>query len=65
MGKPAEATRCVEETARHFGSVDVLVHAAGGAVNGGLLDLTPEAWNGAFDVHVHAVFHLAAPPFPS
>ena len=64
IGKPSEATRCVEETARRFGSVDVLVHSAGGAVNGGLLELTPEAWLAAFDVHVHAVFHLCRAAIP-
>jgi NAD(P)-dependent dehydrogenase (short-subunit alcohol dehydrogenase family) len=59
-----EATRCVEQTARDLGSVDVLVHAAGGAVNGGLLELTPEAWHLAFDVHVHAIFHLCRAAIP-
>jgi 3-oxoacyl-[acyl-carrier protein] reductase len=60
-----EAKRCVEETTRKLGPVDVLVHSAGGPVNGGLLELTPEAWHSAFDVHVHAIFHLcrAAIPF--
>ncbi len=63
-GKPDEATRCVRETTEKLGSVDVLVHSAGGAVNGGLLDLTPEAWASAFDVHVHAVFHLCRAAIP-
>jgi NAD(P)-dependent dehydrogenase (short-subunit alcohol dehydrogenase family) len=60
----AEATRCVEETARELGPVDVLVHAAGGPVNGGLFELTPEAWHSAFDVHVHAIFHLCRAAIP-
>lgn len=62
---PGDATRCVEETARELGSVDVLVHSAGGPVNGGLLELTPDTWHSAFDVHVHAIFYLcrAAIPF--
>ena len=65
MSVPAEATRSVLETAAQMGSVDVLVHAGGGGVPGNLLEVTPEAWYGAFDVHVHAVFHLcrAAVPF--
>ncbi|MBI5802872.1 MAG: SDR family oxidoreductase [Verrucomicrobia bacterium] len=63
-GKPADCTRCVEETARALGGVDVLIHSAGGAVNGGLLELTPEAWSGAFDVHVHAIFHLCRAAIP-
>ncbi len=64
MGKEKDAIRCVEESARHFGSVDVLVHAAGGPVNGGLFDLTPEIWKNAFEVHVHAIFHLCRAAIP-
>jgi len=65
MRVPAEVTRSVLETAAQMGSVDVLVHAAGGGVPGNLLEVTPEKWYGAFDVHVHAAFHLcrAAVPF--
>ncbi len=62
---PREAARCVEDTAREFGSVDVLVHSAGGPVNGGLFDVTPEVWNAAFDVHVHAIFHLCRAAIPA
>ena len=58
------ATRCVEQVARELGAIDVLVHAAGGPVNGGLLELSPEAWHSAFDVHVHAIFHLCRAAIP-
>ncbi len=61
---PGEATRCVEETTRRLGGLDVLVHSAGGPVNGGLFELTPEAWHAAFDVHVHAIFHLCRAAIP-
>ncbi len=44
--------------------MDVLVHSAGGPVNGGLLELKPEEWQGAFDTHVHAVFHLCRATIP-
>ena len=64
MARPADAARCVRETAQKLGSVDVLVHSAGGPVNGGLFDLTPEAWHAAFDVHVHAIFHLCRSSIP-
>jgi NAD(P)-dependent dehydrogenase (short-subunit alcohol dehydrogenase family) len=64
VGKPADATRCVEETAKRLGGVDVLIHSAGGPVNGGLLELAPEAWHGAFDVHVHAIFYLCRAAIP-
>ena len=60
-----EATRCVEETTRGLGSVDVLVHSAGGPVNGGLFELTAELWHSAFDVHVHAIFHLCRAAIPA
>ena len=62
--KPADCTRCVEEAAQRLGGLDVLIHSAGGPVNGGLLELTPEAWHGAFDVHVHAIFYLCRAALP-
>jgi NAD(P)-dependent dehydrogenase (short-subunit alcohol dehydrogenase family) len=58
VGIPEQAARCIAETERGLGPVAVLIHSAGGPVNGGLLQLTPEAWMDAFAVHVHAVFHL-------
>jgi NAD(P)-dependent dehydrogenase (short-subunit alcohol dehydrogenase family) len=65
MGIPDDATRSVEETIRHLGAVDVLVHSAGGAVVGGLMELTPETWQRAFDVHVHALYYLCRAAIPS
>jgi NAD(P)-dependent dehydrogenase (short-subunit alcohol dehydrogenase family) len=62
--RPEEIARCVNETESRLGSVDVLVHSAGGPVNGGLFDLTPENWHGAFDVHVHAIFYLCRAIIP-
>src|SRR5208283_2798417 len=58
MSRPENAARAVEETTLRLGSPDVLVHSAGGAVPGGLLEISPEAWHAAFDVHVHAIFFL-------
>lgn len=65
MSAPEEIAKSVRDTVAQMGSVDVLVHAAGGAVPGSLLQVTPEAWYGAFSIHVHAIFHLcrAAVPF--
>ncbi|MFM1769243.1 MAG: hypothetical protein RJA22_1772 [Verrucomicrobiota bacterium] len=63
-GRPADATRAVEDTLRQFGRLDVVVHAAGGPVNGGLLEITPEQWESAFAVHVHAAFHLCRAAVP-
>lgn len=64
IGKPSEASACVERALEVFGALDVLVHCAGGPVNGGLLELTPEAWHSAFDVHLHAIFHLCRAAIP-
>lgn len=55
---PASAARLVEAAMEAFGRIDYLVPAAGGAVPGTALTLTPEAWEDAFRVHVHAPFHL-------
>jgi NAD(P)-dependent dehydrogenase (short-subunit alcohol dehydrogenase family) len=44
--------------------VDIVVHAAGMAVPGGLFDITEELWRRAFDVHVHALFALARSAAP-
>jgi NAD(P)-dependent dehydrogenase (short-subunit alcohol dehydrogenase family) len=63
-GRGDEAARLVEETVRRLGGLDVLVHSAGGPVNGRLLELTPEQWHAAFDTHVHAVFHLCRAAIP-
>ncbi len=64
LGNPDQAAECVEKTAAHFGSLDVVVHSAGGPVNGGLLELTPDAWMAAFNVHVHGIFFLCRAAVP-
>jgi len=64
VAKPADIGRMVDETRRVLGPVDVLLHAAGGPVNGGLLEVTAEQWYAAFDVHVHPIFHLARAVIP-
>ncbi|MCX6378229.1 MAG: SDR family NAD(P)-dependent oxidoreductase [Armatimonadetes bacterium] len=64
MGKPEDARRCVEETVKAFGALDVLVHSAGGAVSGSFTGVSEEAWYDAFEVHVHAVFHLGRAAIP-
>jgi NAD(P)-dependent dehydrogenase (short-subunit alcohol dehydrogenase family) len=65
IAKPEESKRIVEETIGKLGSIDVLVHSAGGPVNGGLMDLTSEAWHAAFEVHVHPVFYLCRAAIPA
>jgi len=64
VARPEEATRCVDKTAAELGSIDVLIHSAGGPVPGGLLEVTPDEWMQAFDIHVHAVYHLCRRAIP-
>jgi NAD(P)-dependent dehydrogenase (short-subunit alcohol dehydrogenase family) len=59
-----DCARAVAETNARWGRVDVLVHAAGGAVPGGFFEVTDESWSKAFDVHVHAALHLARAAVP-
>lgn len=59
VAQPEECQACVDETVAQLGTVDVLLHAAGGPANGSVLSVTPEAWHYAFDVHVHAAYYLA------
>ena len=62
--KPEAATRCIRDTVDLFGGLDVLIHSAGGPANGGLLEITPETWHSAFDIHIHAVFYLCRAAIP-
>ncbi|HWR49873.1 MAG TPA: SDR family oxidoreductase [Bryobacteraceae bacterium] len=64
VADPAQAADCVRRTIETFGKLDVLVHCAGGPGQGSLLEVDPETWYAAFDIHVHAVFHLARAAAP-
>jgi NAD(P)-dependent dehydrogenase (short-subunit alcohol dehydrogenase family) len=44
MAQASECSRVVEETAKHFGRLDVLVHNAGGPAFGNTDEMTPELW---------------------
>ena len=60
----AETLDSVRQVESKLGPVDMLVHSAGGPVPGGLLQVSPEEWQRAFEVHVHAIFHLCRAVVP-
>ena len=64
FGKRGDCQRSVAQAVERFGGIDVLVHAAGGPVNGKFLEISEEDWERAFDVHVHAIFHLCRAAIP-
>ena len=64
VADPAEAAHCVQRTVASFGRLDILVHCAGGRRQGGLLEGDPGTWYRAFEIHVHAVYHLARAAVP-
>jgi NAD(P)-dependent dehydrogenase (short-subunit alcohol dehydrogenase family) len=65
LSKEENCMLAVKQTVERFGAIDILVHSAGSAAPGSLLNGASSVWYDAFDIHVHAAFHLskAAVPF--
>ncbi|HWK99603.1 MAG TPA: SDR family oxidoreductase [Parapedobacter sp.] len=59
LSNQSECVRVVRETQDKLGEVDVLVHSAGSAAPGSLLNGAEDVWYSAFDIHLHAAFHLS------
>jgi len=53
-----QATRAVAAAVEHFGSLDILVNAAGILASGTIEDTQLEAWDEMMNVNLRAVFHL-------
>ena len=64
VANPTACRNLVERVISEFGRLDVLVHSAGGAVPGGLFEVSDENWMSAFAVHVHSIFHLSRAAAP-
>lgn len=54
----------VKQTFDHFGCIDILVHCAGSAAPGSIENVDTKVWYSAFDIHVHALFHLVSSALP-
>ncbi len=64
MAQPDDAVRAVNETVEALGGIDVVIHNAGGNVPGSFTEVSDETWYEAFDVHIHAAFHLGRAAIP-
>lgn len=64
LSKEDDCQRAVAETVAELGGLDILVHSAGGAAPGSLISGAKETWYHAFDVHVHAAYHLCLAAVP-
>jgi NAD(P)-dependent dehydrogenase (short-subunit alcohol dehydrogenase family) len=64
LSREDQCKMVVKKTLAHFGRLDILVHSAGSAAPGSLLTCSADTWYGAFDIHLHAAFHLCAAAVP-
>lgn len=58
VADPAQIESLVEASVDALGGLDILMHNAGGPAPGTLDKVSPEDWMRAFDIHVHAAYHL-------
>jgi NAD(P)-dependent dehydrogenase (short-subunit alcohol dehydrogenase family) len=58
LSAPDAAARAIDTVVQRFGRLDVLVHCAGDAPRGSLLEGSEDIWYRTFALHVHAAFHL-------
>jgi NAD(P)-dependent dehydrogenase (short-subunit alcohol dehydrogenase family) len=65
VSRKEDCKRLVREGLDRLGSIDILVHSAGAGVPGDVLTVSEEAWEDAFNTHVHAIFHLCRAAAPS
>lgn len=65
LAKAEECRKVVFETISALGDINILIHSAGSAAPGSLLNGAGDIWYSAFDIHVHAAFHLCVAAVPS
>lgn len=64
IARPEEVASLVQAAVAELGGLDIVVHNAGGPAPGTLEEVTPADWMRAFDVHVHAAYHLCRLSLP-
>lgn len=64
LSKERDRERCVEESVRFLGGLDILVNSAG-ILEGGTIDTTTlEAWDRTMEINVRSIFHLTRLSLP-
>lgn len=64
MTKPAEIVRMVEDTAKAFGSVDIVVNNAGIQNVSPVEDFPPEKWDAIIAINMSSAFHTVRASVP-
>ncbi|HEY8397079.1 MAG TPA: SDR family oxidoreductase [Flavihumibacter sp.] len=64
LSKEQACVEAMEEVIRRHGRVDILVHSAGSAAPGSLQENARDTWYTAFDIHIHAAYHLCRTAVP-
>ena len=64
LSREEDCIKAVEKVSEAFGTIDILVHSAGSAAPGSLLNGARDVWYNAFDIHIHAAFHLCRAVVP-
>lgn len=64
LSQPGEATRLVNETAQSLGGLDIIIINTGGGSPGGLVDVSPEARDNAYDTMLRPALEAAMAAAP-
>ncbi len=64
LSQAEECSCVVEKVFNRYGQLDILIHCAGGPAPGNLMTVSGEDWYKAFDIHLHAIFHLSKTVIP-
>src|SRR5260370_192338 len=65
LSKAAECKRLIDESAKHFGRLDILVNSAANFLPASIVSTTEEVWDASLDTNLRAPFFCAqaAAPF--
>jgi NAD(P)-dependent dehydrogenase (short-subunit alcohol dehydrogenase family) len=64
LGKVAEIKRVFDETAKHFGHLDILVNSAANFLPASMVSTTEEIWDASLDTNLRAPFFCAQAAAP-